>query len=630
MANVLGELFQNIANAIRGKTGSTEKLSPSEFASAISSIVIGSGSTGGGTSGTGTLKIASGTFKINDITDNKRKTIAHGLGEMPDLVLVYATAYGLFDYDGDGNTESGIDSDDALTLFTGAPLLAAWGMKKKFESSFITSYKALIGDASVAFSSTSSTAGIDTTNSDFLIRCRDDSTFEVGGTGTSHLFAMGNYAWVAIAGMGGTSADVRYVTFKNGSQTLYKKAVAYGDDCVNVLSKGLISTPTKASTAQYHYTYYGWGSSDGGAADSSILKNITEDKTVYAIYTSTLRSYTIPWLDDDGSTLKTESLAYGAMPSYAPKKEGYNFSGWSSEITPVTGDATYTASWTKVLGIQYSWEEIAEMSTAGTAANYMAVGDCKQVYLSGKVGTTAIDTTLYVYILGFNHNSEIEGTGIQFGGFKIGPEASAKDICLVDAMYNNQTSSSTKYFSMNHFLATCRYGWKGCDLRYDVLGSTDVAPDNYTTSAIGEGHDPTSTCATNPVADTLMSCLPENLRAVMKPITKWTSNSYATSNNEADVTASIDYLPLLAEFEVMGVRSTANICEQNYQKQYDYFAVGNSIVKYKNNSHNTASRWHLRSPYHKDNTYFAAVLEDSSVKVIKGNLSGGLAPVFMV
>lgn len=148
---------------------------------------------------------------------------------------------------------------------------------------------------------------------------------------------------------GGSSADVRYVTFMNGDTVLYKKPVAVGDDCVDVLTKGLISTPTKESDVQYNYTYYGWGASDGGAADANILKNITEDKTVYAIYTSTVRSYTITYLDDDGSVLKTETLVYGdEPPAYAPIKEGYEHIGWNPTLATVTGDANYVAVWKKV------------------------------------------------------------------------------------------------------------------------------------------------------------------------------------------------------------------------------------------------------------------------------------------
>lgn len=150
---------------------------------------------------------------------------------------------------------------------------------------------------------------------------------------------------------GGSSEDVRYVTFMNGDVVLYKKPVAVGDDCVDVLTKGLIETPTKESTAQYDYTYYGWGASDNGAADSTILQNITEDKTVYAVFTATVRYYTITYYDSDGTTvLNTESLPYGSTPSYTPTKDGAVFDGWSTEITAVTGDASYIATWMEIIG----------------------------------------------------------------------------------------------------------------------------------------------------------------------------------------------------------------------------------------------------------------------------------------
>lgn len=151
-------------------------------------------------------------------------------------------------------------------------------------------------------------------------------------------------------GGGGSSADVRYVTFMNGTEVLYKKPVAVGDDCVDVLTKGLISTPTKESTAQYNYGYLGWGASDNGAVDANILKNITEDKTVYAIYSAILRFYTITWLDDDGSILTTTQVAYGAVPSYTPTKTNFVFAGWTPTPTAVTGNASYTAMWTAQVG----------------------------------------------------------------------------------------------------------------------------------------------------------------------------------------------------------------------------------------------------------------------------------------
>lgn len=145
---------------------------------------------------------------------------------------------------------------------------------------------------------------------------------------------------------GGSSDDVRYVTFMNGNQFLFRKPVATGDDCVDVEAKDIIPTPTKESDVQYDYTFDGWGPADGSGVDEGILANITEDKTVYANYIATLRSYTVTYLDDDGITvLYSELLLYGATPSYVAWKDGYKLSGWDKEFAPVSGDVSYIAQW---------------------------------------------------------------------------------------------------------------------------------------------------------------------------------------------------------------------------------------------------------------------------------------------
>ena len=85
--NVLGALFQSIADAIRNKTGDTGKIVPADFPNEINSIVVGTSVGGGGTeTGLGDLKIANGSFNSGT---GYRKTITHGLGKMPDLVVVW-------------------------------------------------------------------------------------------------------------------------------------------------------------------------------------------------------------------------------------------------------------------------------------------------------------------------------------------------------------------------------------------------------------------------------------------------------------------------------------------------------------------------------------------------------------
>lgn len=358
--NVLASLFQDQANAIREGLGEIGKIKPADFPQRTREIValIGSGSSGssGGTvvSGSG-VKIALGNFKASS-NGIGQQTISHGLGEMPDAVFVY---YGA--------------STGTVMDMTDYPAISFMGFKSKWGSLGL-GYLGRVGTTAFGYSNT--TYGIDnmdtTGRNDGFIHCPDDSTFVFGvpeSDGAVNLLdENGQYFWVAIAGMGSAvSDDVRYVTFRNESTgEEYVKAVATGDDCVDVVAKGLWATPAKESDAQYDYTFYGWGASDGGAADSTILQNITENKTVYAIFTATVRYYTITYYDDDGVTvLNTESLAYGSVPSYTPTKDGAVFDSWSPNLATVTGDASYTVVWSSVLA----------SGTCGTSLTWGLTGD---------------------------------------------------------------------------------------------------------------------------------------------------------------------------------------------------------------------------------------------------------------
>lgn len=209
---------------------------------------------------------------------------------------------------------------------------------------------------------------------------------------------------------GGASDDVRYVTFMSydGTTEYGKKAVAVGDDCADPIARGVFDTPTRESTAQYDYSFYGWATTPNGAADANWNKAVTEDRTVYANFAAVLRYYTITYLDDDGSVLKTESLAYGSMPSYAPEKDGFAFTGWSPTLATVTGNASYQATWTSVITFaNATWSQIAEIAEEGTAEDCFEVGDTKDIVFT--VGGTSI--TMPVIIAGFNHDDLADGSG---------------------------------------------------------------------------------------------------------------------------------------------------------------------------------------------------------------------------
>jgi hypothetical protein len=99
-------------------------------------------------------------------------------------------------------------------------------------------------------------------------------------------------------------------------------------------------TPASYQTDEFNYTFSNWPT----------LAAATEDATYNAVYTQTKRSYTITWKMDDNSTIEQTTVEYGVVPTHAdPVKAAtaeytYTFTGWTPNVVAVTGDATYTAT----------------------------------------------------------------------------------------------------------------------------------------------------------------------------------------------------------------------------------------------------------------------------------------------
>lgn len=109
-------------------------------------------------------------------------------------------------------------------------------------------------------------------------------------------------------------------------------------------------TPTKASTAQYTYTFKGWHIE---------VATVTASIDYYARYTETTNKYTVLWKNDDGTVLEVDTTEYGKLPTYdsvTPTKPStvqytYTFLGWDTTIEEVTRDVVYTAVYTQDVNI---------------------------------------------------------------------------------------------------------------------------------------------------------------------------------------------------------------------------------------------------------------------------------------
>ena len=227
-----------------------------------------------------------------------------------------------------------------------------------------------------------------------------------------------------------------------------------------------------------------------------------------------------------------------------------------------------------------SWATIKAVSDAGQGDNYWDVGDTKAITINGNVGNTNFSNlSINVYIIGFNHNSAREGNNrIHFKIGKIG----GTQVALCDAQYGT-SQSSNGYFNMNPNDSNSG-GWANSYHRRTLLGNTGTP--------------------TSPPTNSLLAAMPADLRAVMKPVTKYSDNTGGGNNTASYVTSTTDDLFELAEFEYHGARTYANSAEQNYQQQYAYYQAGNSKIHYKHNATGTAAVVACRSVYATNSDHF--------------------------
>ena len=362
MGNVLGELFGDIADAIREKSGSEGTMKPAAFPEAIRAIQMQSTPT--------EVEILPET-RVEGFVQDGEMSIAGGIADY--TLTIGSTYYVVWD----GVTCECVGQDMSVMV----PGAVGLGNLVLF-----------------------------------------------GGTGNDEPFALGVFQGQALYGAlddapshtiriyqqpQGSLDDLRYVSFlsHDGSQLYGRKPVAVGDDCADPIVRGLFSTPTRDTTAQYTYTFAGWARTANGGMDSTALKTVNENRSLYANFIAAVRYYTVTYYDSDGVTvLKTESLAYGAMPEFVPVKIGYTFGGWTTELQPVTGNVSYRVrEWGAKMDFgALSWSQISDCCKTSNVAELFSVGQQKS--FTFRMSSTRSCTAI-AEIVGFYHDDLADGSG---------------------------------------------------------------------------------------------------------------------------------------------------------------------------------------------------------------------------
>lgn len=243
-----------------------------------------------------------------------------------------------------------------------------------------------------------------------------------------------------------------------------------------------------------------------------------------------------------------------------------------------------------------TWELISAISAAGMGSSLFSVGDTKSVAISGTVGALDIDGTYYAFILGFNHNSSVEGGNSIH--FQFGKDANGADIAFVDSSYNTTDTTGSTAFKMNLSQSNAQ-GWSGSYMR-------------------------------NTICPAFLAALPADLQNIIAACAKYSDNTGGGSDTASYVTSTSDKIWLLAEFEVFGKLYEANSAEQNYQQQYDYYKNGNSKLKYKHSDTATVCTWWLRSANVTTYIHFQGANAYSTASGFNPISSQGFAPGFKV
>lgn len=318
---------------------------------------------------------------------------------------------------------------------------------------------------------------------------------------------------------------------------------------------------------------------------SSLTENVAVTRAGDGVISATSSNTATARVEVSGTSVKITGLKAGTAKITVKVAAGTNHTAPSDKTINVTVSLPDTSLANNTPDI------IAAAAKSGQAANYWSVGDKVGIAVNGSFGGLSYNNTVYAFILGFNHNSSVEGGNSIH--FQFGKTAAGVDIAFV-----NSYGSTSTGFCMNTS-NTNSGGWNNSYMRKTICPA-------------------------------FLAALPKAWQNIIAACTKYSDNTGGGSNTASYVTATSDKIWLLSEMEVQGTRSYANSAEANYQKQYDYYRNGNSKVKYQHTATTSACYWWLRSVRAGSTDFFCIVGADGSAGAYHACFSRGFAPGFKV
>lgn len=270
-----------------------------------------------------------------------------------------------------------------------------------------------------------------------------------------------------------------------------------------------------------------------------------------------------------GSDTKTAVAASNGMATF----KGLPYGDWTFSAT-ISGAVKSKSVAIDTQKVQYlsllplndlSWAQINALGTAGVLGKMFALGDTKDVTLSG-IGTMTLQ------IADFDHD--------YLSGATTANKAAVTFLCK-NLLYQTYQMNSSD---------TNNGGFPSSSLRSTLDGS-------------------------------IYNALPSDLKAVIKTAYKW----YGTGNNTTNGKWSGHKLWLPLTFEMFGESSYSPATEHTTgnARQYPIFTDNASRIKKMNNGDGSAQWYWLASPRASSSAYFCRVDSDGSSPIYAGS-SGGV------